>query len=544
MSTRETYDAVREHWRYLRDAYMGGRYWANPSATTLGTASLRWQTGAIDESGLPIWRTGARTSYLVAHEGESDQRFDARRALAQYVNIVSPVVKAYAEGVTSRVTRAVEPLAAYLDDADRRGSAWGEVAEGAATWACVYGMVATVVDTPNVDTSALTEAQRIEAGIAPYVVTVHPPAWAWVECEDGRVVEFAYVSTPYRSELSSDGTADVELRVWRADRVIDGVPVAGGWEVRQGAVRLAAGQALGDTVAGLRVTASGPLPAALRGEIPVTFAFYERDASSDCPSGVPLIADTADASRVIYNALSWAMEVNRLAAFPFLAIPLASTGGQLDQATAVKVGPGQGLGFNSGAGAPQWVEPSGTSQRELREHCVFTFQWAMRTAGLELAADSSAQVQSGEALRIRSRDFESRALRFARNMQRWEIATLRLFARMAGADETALSVSYPKRITMSDPAEDLARALTVLAAPVEVGPKARAMLVRQVLDSSLSLSDEELSERYEEIEAIYMGDLATADAEQAVKRLRAQNEARGLEQVAATPEMNAAVTDG
>ncbi|RXL81981.1 hypothetical protein EO238_31585, partial [Citrobacter sp. AAK_AS5] len=73
-------------------------------------------------------------------------------------------------------------------------------------------------------------------------------------------------------------------------------------------MKLTAGQTLGESVAGLPVTASGPLPAALRGEIPVTFAFYERDASSDCPSGVPLIADTADASRVIYNALSWAME--------------------------------------------------------------------------------------------------------------------------------------------------------------------------------------------------------------------------------------------
>lgn len=531
MSTRETYDAVREHWRYLRDAYLGGRYWATPSATTLGSTALTWQT-LDSEDNRPVFAHASRVSYLVAHEGESDARYDVRRALANYVNIVSPVVKAYAEGVTSRVTRATESLDAYLEDVDRRGSAWGEVAESAAAWACVYGMVATVVDAPNVDTRALTEAQRIEAGIAPYVVTVHPPAWAWVECEDGRVVEFAYVSTPYRSDLSTTNEADVELRVWRADRVIDGALVAGGWDVRSGNVKLRAGDSLAASVSGLSVVSSGPLPPALRGEIPVTFVAYERDQSSDCPMGISLVADTADASRVIFNALSWAMEVNRLAAFPFLSIPLKSTGGALDQSTAAKIGPGQALGFDSGAGSPQWVEPSGTSQRELREHCVFTFQWAMRCAGLELAADSSAQVQSGEALRIRSRDFESRALRFARNMQRWETATLKLFARMAGADESAIAVTYPKRITMADPAEDLARALTMLAAPVEVGPKARAMLVRQALDATLSLSDAELSERYAELEAIYLGDMATADAKQSVERLRATNEARGLEMVA------------
>lgn len=534
MSTTETYDAIREHWRYLRDAHLGGRYWHTPSATTLGAVSLAWPSGAIDESGRPLYSQAARTSYLVAHEGESDRRYDARRALSSYVNVVGPVVKAYAEGVTARVMRSLDPIAAFADDVDRRGSAWGELAEGVASWACVYGVVATVVDAPAVDVSAMSEAERAARGVQPYVVTVHPPAWAWIECEDGRVIEFAYVSTPYRSDVSSGvKAADVELRVWRADRVIDGALVAGGWEVRQGAV--ATSRPLAEEARSLRVVSSGPLPAVLRGEIPVTFAYYDRDQASECPMGVSLISDTADAARVIYNALSWAMEINRLAAFPFLAIPLKSTGGQLDQSTAAKVGPGQGLGFDSGSGAPSWVEPSGTSQRELREHCVFVFQWAMRCAGLELAADSSAQVQSGEALRIRSRDFESRALRFARNMQRWEVATLRLFARMAGADETALAVSYPKRITMADPSEDLTRALTLLTAPVETGPEARALLVRQALDAALPLSDEELTALYEQIREMYTGDLATYDAKQTVERMRAQNEAKGLAQIAAEP---------
>ena len=532
MSTIETYDAVREHWRYLRDAHLGGRHWATPSATTLGSTLLSWQTG-IDESGQPICSRSTRTSYLVAHEGESDRRYDARRAIANYVNIVGPVVKAYSEGVTARVTRTVDVLAPFAEDMDRRGSTWGEIAESAAQWACVYGVVATVVDTPRRDVTGMSEAQRAAEKIAPYVVTVHPPAWAWVECEDGRVVEFAYVSTPFRSDLSTSGTAEVELRVWRADRKINGARVAGGWEVRQGGIAFSSKATLAESAKGLKIVDSGELPAVLGGEIPVTFAFYDRDQASDCPMGISLIADTADAARVIYNCLSWAMEVNALAAFPFLAVPMQDTGGKLDQSTAAKLGPAQGLGYSSGAGAPQWVEPSGTSQKELREHCVFTFQWAMRCAGLELAADSSAQVQSGEALRIRSRDFESRALRFARNMQRWEVATLRLYARMAGVDPEPIAVTYAKRITMSDPGEDLARALTVLAAPIEIGPEARAMLVKVALDASIPMSDEELGAIYEQLRAMYLGDLTTYDAKQAVERMRAENEAKGLALVAA-----------
>lgn len=527
MSTRETYDQTRDHWSFLRDAYLGGRYWRHPSALTLASSSLRWDSGAIDDSGRPIYGTGKAVSYLVPYDGESDDAFTKRCALASYTNIVAPVVKAYAEGVTNGITRDLTALDGFVDDVDRSGSTWGELAEQVATWAAIYGLVATIVDSPAVDVSAMSEAQRIERRIAPYVVTVHPSAWVIVECDEGRVTTFAYVSTPYRSDLSSNASADVEVRVWRARTSSS----PGGWEVRRGGVRLSSGVSIGSQVDGLELVASGPLPAVLEGEIPVTFAYYERDPSSECPMGVSLVSDTADAARSIFNRKSWIDEIDRNAAFPFLAIPLESTGGGLDDSTQRKVGTTKAMGFNSSSGAPSWIEPSGNSQRVMREQIVFEFQWAMRCAGLELAADQSAQVQSGEALRIRSRDFESRARRFARNLQRWEVSTLRLLAAMAGRPGAETSVTYPKRITMPDPSEDLDRALRLLMAPVEIGTIARREAVKLAADSVLSLNDETASQVSDELESIYSEDLATSSAELSVKRLRAQNEARGLEQV-------------
>lgn len=531
--TLETYDNVRETWRYYHDAYLGGRAWQCPSATTIGDVTLRWQT--IDSEGNPTWHVGRERSYLVAHEGESDTRFHARRDLSAYVNACGPIVKAYAEGCTSKVTREVDAISSYLDDVDRRGSTWAETAESVAAWAAVYGVVATVVDTPSVDVTGLSEAQRAARGIQPYVVTVHPPAWAWVECDDGRVVEFAYVSTPYQSDLSTNTRVKIQLRVWRADRVVDGERVPGGWEILEGSVTGAQLASIAAQRGSLRPIAQGPLPAVLGGEIPVTFAYYERDAASDCPHGHSLIADAAGVSRLIYNTLSWITEIDRLAAFPFLAIPLASTGGQLDQGTSAKVGPGQGLGFNSASGSPSWVEPSGASQQGMLARCGTYLQFAFRSAGMELAADTSAQAQSGEALRIRSRDFESRALRFARTLQRWELATLRLFARLAGADPSGISVAYAKRITLPDPSEDFTRALTLVTAPIEIGVEARALAVVAAIDAALSLSEEQLAKVTDEVRAIFGGDLATATAEQTVKRLRNEREATGLQEMTTEP---------
>jgi hypothetical protein len=287
-----------------------------------------------------------------------------------------------------------------------------------------------------------------------------------------------------------------------------------------------------------KVVSAGPLPAVLGGEVPVTFAFYERDPSAVCPQGISLVADVADAGRVIYNELSWALEIHQRAGFPFLAIPLKSTGGQVDSGTAVRVGTDQALGFDSGSGAPQWVSPSAESSRELRDHCAYLFQWSMRTAGLELAADASAQVQSGEALRVRSRDFESRALRFARNLQRWEVRTLRLLGAMAGLgpeEIASLEVTYPKRITLPDPAEDLARALTILTAPVEIGAEARSLAVGQAINAALPLTDEQLSSIVEGLRATYGADIDTFAAKQTVERLRASREAEGFDAVSSAP---------
>ena len=498
-----TYETLRSQWAFLRDSYWGGERYRYPTPTTLSSA--RVVTRIVDETGAVTSREQRYDSYLVPHPAESNDNFDARVALATYLNVVQPVVDAYAEAVTSGVSRDLGSLGAYLEDVDHRGSTWGEHVEDVARWAAVYGIVAAVADAPKAH-AMRSRLDEQAAGARPYVITVPPTAWAWIDVDDsGAVTAFAWVEEAY-----VDGTRDCQrVRVRELCRE--------GWRIYEGSISTAPGQTLSaqrDKLAADPARAT-PLPAALEGELPVEFVAYKRDTSTPYPMGLSLVGDAAAVARAIYNYLSWAQEIHRHAGFPFLALPLASTGGQMDPQTRISVGPTRALPYDAQTGAPSYVQPSSESTRELREHCLFLFQAALRTAGLEMAADASAQVQSGEALRIRSRDFESRAKRFARNMQRYEARMLRLLARLAGTTD-APTVTYAERFTLPDPTADLANATKLLTdMPVEIGATAKLAAVRTAVRAALALSDGELSKVMAEVGAIFARDAAAFEARRA-----------------------------
>ncbi len=487
---------------FLHDSYRGGEKYRVPSASTLSEARTRWTESNGD--GTYSTKTGRHWSYLAPHPAEDDFAFEGRRSHAAYINLVAPIVDAYAEAITGNVTRDLLELEQYRSDVDMRGSTWDEFAEDAARWHGLYGYGATVVDAPR-EVSASSAAT---ASARPYCIFVPPSSWAWLRVDmHGGLDEFAYVDQPFQSDSGDSRQQQVCVRVFRKTDV--GIA----WEVREGAVAM--GKALCDQLDALASVAKdsagnplqGMLPASID-EIPVVIGYYKRDTASRTPQGYSIVEDAADVARQIYNALSWANEIHRSAGFPFLVIPQSATGGQLDPSTTAAVGPTKALGYPATTGAPSWVSPSPDSTRELRDHVVFLFALALRTAGLEVAADQSAQVQSGEALRIRSRDFESRAKRFANNQQRWEQQVLALFAKFAGIDGYTANVEYAKRFTLPDPAEDLANALRVLKEiPIEIGIEAKLAMVRRALDAAASASDEDLNAWMDEIRALLSSDM-------------------------------------
>ncbi|HEY6015651.1 MAG TPA: hypothetical protein VIU16_02605, partial [Gaiellaceae bacterium] len=512
------YDRARARHVFQRDSFLGGEHYRCPTRTTLSTTTA-W-TYALNAQGTApqaLTRTAKLyTSYLVSHAAESDESFEERLARACYLNLVAPIVSAYAEGVTARVDRDIPDSYGDLSDVDGRGGAWAEHVEEVAQWAALYGYVAVVYDAPAANPAA-TRADELAAGIGPRVVVVQPLAIAWVEVDDGgKLVTFAYVEQATADETSGAGTGatgalwtDVTVRVWTLAGGDDGATPE--WQVRKG--RINAGASMVGARTSLALVERGPLPAVLGGELPVVFAFYKRDTSSRFPMGQSVCDDACDIARSIYNKLSEEDELHTKAGFPFLAIPKGQGAG-LDPETRLALGPGRGLAYDAGAGAPQWVQPSAESSQELRASIVFRAAMAFRLAGIEVATDQSGQAESGIALRVRARGYEARAARFAQAMARYETAGLKLWKLLAGASEDA-SVAYPKRFTLPDSTEDLAAALQLLTqSPVELGVKAKVALVRKALDAVLAIPDEDLSEMVDEVAALLEQDMAEADAAQ------------------------------
>jgi len=482
-----TFDAERGRLAFAFDSFWGGDKYRTPSSPTMGRSALtQWvprrdsegrETGSYDERVVQTFQ-----SYLVPHAGESVTAFQMRMSLATYVNVVQPIVDAYVDAVTAPVTRELGAVERYLSSLDGRGRTWSGHVEEVARWCAVYGMCATVIDAPkdNPSTSLADEESR---GVSLRATLVHPTAFAWVVLDDeGELDEFAFADTPY----FPNETGVSLVRFWVYTRET--------WAIYETEVRTTVG--FGGARVQLQDLApvrSGALAPALRGRVPVVFAYFRQDTSSRSPRGIPLVGDVIDVGRQIYNELSWIEEIHRKTAFPFLAVPEPSVGGELDPSTQVKLGPDQAFGYNSATGAPLWVQPSAESTRELRDHALFLAMIALRTTGLEVTATDNSPSASGEALKVRSRDFDSRCARFARALASFEREALALAGQLLGMSVSPV-VTYPKRFTLPSPADDLTRAILLLQTfGDKLGPQGITATTRAALDAALSLSDEQLS---------------------------------------------------
>ena len=508
MGTLATYDDIRDRWRYLADSYWGGERYACPSSTVIGTARIHQWVQSVDDAGRYTGQLNARTvasrsSYLLPHEGETVEAFDVRRSAAAYINLIAPIADAYVDAVTGPVTRDLAALGTALVSMDGQGSGWAEIVEDVARWATVYGWCALLLDLPETN-PARTLAEERALGVSVRATVIHPPAIAWVEVDrDGKVNEIAFTDQPYA--IRDSGVQQVDLYVYTPDRwARHTVTVPSGTSGWQDTRR---------TLLNAVPTAQGEVRG---GEVPVAFAYFRRDTSSPAPQGISLVSDAADLARAIYNGLSQINEIHSAAA-PFMAVPTPeSSAGALDPQTRMQIGPRYAMGYPSSAGAPQWVQMGGETTREIREHCVFLGAMALRTTGLEVSAGDSPADASGTALRIRSRDFDARCVRFAKGMHAFELRALRIVAGLLGRSDDGVAVTYPKRFSLPDSAADLSRALLAIQGVGEMlGPQARAALVRQVLDSAVSVDDEALAAMVAEMAS------PVAIADDAVRRAEA-----------------------
>lgn len=508
MSDCFVFDTDRAHALFRADAYEGGAAWDVPSSPTLGTATLYGHRVVVATEGEDAGRQvvveetrGTVRTYLVPWPGETSADFARRRSLAVYVNIVEPIVDAYVDAIVPRVSRDLGDAGQYLRNLDGDGQSWPELVSDVALQAALDGVCAAVIDLPAVN-PAQTRAEEIERGVGLRATLVPLTSWAWLELgADGRVEEFAYVDSGVADARTQ--TQEIRVWVWRSDhKAPDGTVKPGGWAVYEH--KLAAGAEVGASrslITSREPCRSGPLPAALAGKAPVVFAYHRRiRGRTPSPRGKSIAAGPAQIGRQIYQLLSQVEDTQRRSP-PFLSMPTSATNG-MEPEVAAKLGPGSALPAPAGAGAPSWVTFPAEPLADLRAHVAFLTAAAFRTSGLEIQADASAQVQSGEALRVRSRDFEARAAKFAGSLADFERRALDIAAALLGADRATMRVSYPQRYVLGDPSELLAAAVMLLQTMGDrLGDTGITEAVRQAVAAALSLDDATMAATLEEVTA-------------------------------------------
>lgn len=486
MDDRHTFDEARGWHAFLSDAYRGGWHWEHPSSPTLGTARLYGYELRRTEHGREVAvevPRGTERTYLVPWQGEQPADFRRRRHLAFYANLTEPVVDAYADAVAPGIARDLGDIGPYVQDLDGEGCRWPEHVSIVARQIAVHGACAVVIEPPKMN-AATTREEEIAAKVSVRARVIPPTAWAWAKYDDDGLAEFAYADDAVVDETRTAQT----VTIWRYTR--------DSWEKH--VTSLGTSQGVGEAVLG-QPLATGPN--AVPGKVPVVFAAHRRDPLSRVPSGRSLAATPAAIGRQIYQLLSQVEDTQRRAP-PFLSVPTTARGG-LEPEVDVRVGPGTALPAPEGAGNPQWITFPPDSLQDLRTHCIFLIALAYRTAGLEVQADASAQAQSGEALRVRSRDFQSRAAQFARDLEAYERRALDLVAMLLGGDTTIypVSLSYPRRFVLDDPSEALTKATVLLAQVGErAGATATTLAIRQAVNAALAVDDETLSKIVSEIE--------------------------------------------
>lgn len=483
------YDETRGRLAFLWDSYWGGDRIRNPSSTTIGTARLTRYEQRRDKNGKLLDEfeeidVASYRTYLVPHPGETRREFEVRLALAVFVAFPKTIVESYVEAVVGPVTRDLGELGPYLANLNGRGRKWSDHVEDVSRWIQVYGWTATVLEPPP-ENPATNAAEEMRLGVGLRVLHVHPTAVAWIDIDrDGSVQEFAFCDAPYvpRDAAPAQITARVYvygLTEWRAYDVT----------MRPGAALSTARE----SIAKQEPVARGDL--ATPGRVPVVFAYFTEDTSCAYPLGQSAIDDAADAARQVYNELSWIEEIHRKTAFPFLAIPEKDSGGDLDPRTRRQIGPSSALGYDSGTGAPQWVQPNAESVAELRTHALFLIMLAVRMAGLEVTLDAgTGSKESGVAIELRNRRFNATCTRLAKNLAAYEAQCFELARAILGRPDLVASTTYPKRFVLPSPSEDLDRLIRFVGTfGANLPASATEEVLRQAAEAALRLSDEELA---------------------------------------------------
>lgn len=467
MSNITTYDQIREHLQFLQDSYKGGYSYKYPSALILAKQTT---TQFVAAEGKVIQVNGnTYNTYLIPHEGESDEKFSNRLKTATYLNLCEPIVSAYVDSATNSITRNLNSLSNKLDfPVDYQGTKYEDFIQQSATEFAVNGFSFVLV---TVDDLKLPKFTLIDPTKVAYIITD----------DFGELIEFAFIN---QSQIVNENKPSVQNIILT--------------RITKESISVNAGQVditNGYSAADLELISEIPLPASLGGKLPIVIGFFERDTKSITPLGISLIETQADIAKKVYNLQSYSFDILQKH-FPQLVYPLSKERGLMPTDAQKAVGTGVALTYNSDTNAPSYISPSSESTDAIRQECEWLIEEAYKEA--KMSKDSSSVPQSGLALRLKSRDFENAVKRFAKQIKSFELALLELTAKMTGEDFDS-EVSINEKFSMQDVSETLQNAITLISLSNEIGApeEVKKELFKYVLDNALPLQKDKREKIYE-----------------------------------------------
>lgn len=391
-----------------------------------GTGGFRpvvsWHTQTVEaEDGSIIGRVEVPTlsgqTELVRYPRESDAKFAARNAVADYENHLEDAVGRFVGFLGRKLPQRQgidAPLVQLMvENADLRGTSLNVFMLGLAAETKARGTMLLVIDTPR-GAPATSLADQIQRRRVPYVRMAPPESVVTyrLDTESGLFITITIAATEWWENKEQAVERDYDVS---------------GWKVRK---------ANSQTVLDQGQHNFGACPV-----LAIT------EDGTDFPR-VGRYAQVADLSKRIFNAKSEQDEILRSQTFSLLTLQVPAEQAATFDAKAV----GATIGTHSmlvHAGVqPAFIAPDSgpadtyTKKLDKLEASILRIQRKTST-------ESATQAESGEAKRLRFEELNAELATFALQLQSMEMRMWALFRRAteAGAD---VSVSWPDDFNLAD----------------------------------------------------------------------------------------------
>jgi len=441
---------------FLQDSFLGGDDYKYPKYSVQSVI----HTSIVEEK--PVTSVTKEKSYLIPHRQESIQAFRERHNCAVYLNLVEPIISAYTAPLEQVKRSFSNPeLGAlfaegrqFYDELD-----YSAFVKFVAEQTAEFGHVFVVMDHITDETGKLV-------AMKPLVLNPIQVKDVYLSDEDRSFIGLSWERGDEKVVVvSAEG---FQIFDEETEKLIQTIPLQPG------------------------------LP------FPIKVVYFKKDMSKCYPFGISLISDTAEIGKKIYNLSSWLDEIAKNTGFPFLAIPFNQDNGAIPPEAKIAIGTAKAIAYPANAGAPQIIEPNGTSAEQLRAMIQDEIKKAFQTKGLNSFEMVDSQAASGVSIKIRNNFYESKAKTFLQNIQSLETWIMLTASQLLGLTDKEWVITYPVNLVAPDTSAQIQNWISLLQTAKEYGqvitPELFKTVFGQILDGGFSISQDEKDKLLSELD--------------------------------------------